>query len=319
VPAPLDASVIVNTYRQPRSLTLTLASLTAQDHHGVWEIIVSDDGSGDDTAALVTGFAQTTLVPITYVAQAHRGNRWAAARNRGTALARGDVLIFLDADMVPARDVVRRHVDAQRAQPALIAGNRLWLNPSKDLADADSPEEHLTHLHHLTESADPEQIRREEREQHWREQLIAGSSPWRAWFGCHTSVPRSPQILFDEAMTGWGPVDVELALRLTHHHGLTVRYQPEITAWHLDYDEGAHNPFRRTDSDADTGAATAYVLQTCRMIAKYPDLDLLDDLSTGFDRLTLQPDGTWRTVPRGHGGDARTTLHQAIAWHTQRP
>lgn len=316
MPAPLDASVIVNTYRQPRSLALALASLTAQDHHGAWEIIVSDDGSGDETAELVALFAQTALVPITYVAQAHRGNRWAAARNRGTALARGELLIFFDADMVPARDAVRRHVDAQREHPALIAGNRLWRNPSKDLADADRPEEHLARLHRLPESTDPEQNRREQREQDFRQKLLAGRSPWRAWFGCHTSVPRSPRIMFDEAMTGWGPVDVELALRLTRHNALPVRYLPEITAWHLDYDESAHNPFRRTDSD--TSAATAYVLQTCHMIAKYPDLDLLDDLTTGFDRLAFQPDGTWRTVPRGDGGDARTTLQRAITWYSER-
>lgn len=316
MPAPLDASVVVNTYRQPRSLILTLVSLTAQDHHGAWEVIVSDDGSDDDTADLVARLARRTLVPITYVVQTHRGNRWAAARNRGTALARGETLIFLDADMVPARDLVRHHVDSQRERPGLIAGNRLWRNPAKDLADAERPEEHLAQLHQLTESADPEQARREQREQDFRRQLLAGRSPWRAWFGCHTSVPRSPHIAFDEAMTGWGPVDVELALRLTHHHRLPVRYQPEITAWHLDYDDSAHNPFRRTG--ADTDAATAYVLQTCHMIAKYPDLDLTDDLSTGFNRLSLQPDGTWRTVPRDHGGDARTTLQQAIAWYKQR-
>jgi len=57
------------------------------------EIVVVDDGSTDDTAAIAAGFAGVTVVR-----QEHAGI--APARNAGLAHARGDFLALLDADDV---------------------------------------------------------------------------------------------------------------------------------------------------------------------------------------------------------------------------
>jgi len=87
-------SVIVPHYRDVQSLKQTLRSLEAQRHRPL-EIIIVDDGSPEsDFAELVeccSGVAQCTRI-------AHRGP--AAARNRGAALAKGDVLVFCESDAV---------------------------------------------------------------------------------------------------------------------------------------------------------------------------------------------------------------------------
>lgn len=76
-----------------------LAALAAQTYEGPWEVVVADNGSTDGTRELVVGYSgRLSLVLVD--AAARRGA--AAARNAGARRARGDVLVFCDADDVVA-------------------------------------------------------------------------------------------------------------------------------------------------------------------------------------------------------------------------
>jgi glycosyltransferase involved in cell wall biosynthesis len=88
-------SVIVPARDAGQTLPRTLAALTAQRLDEAFEVIVVDDGSRDDTAAVARGPGD----PIRVIQQPARGP--AAARNRGAALARGGLLAFCDADVFP--------------------------------------------------------------------------------------------------------------------------------------------------------------------------------------------------------------------------
>lgn len=83
-------SVIIPTYNAARFLPEALASVRQQEIVPD-EIIVVDDGSTDDTAALLA-----TQPDITYLFQSNQGP--SAARNAGIRRARGELLAFLDAD-----------------------------------------------------------------------------------------------------------------------------------------------------------------------------------------------------------------------------
>jgi len=311
----LDASVIINTYQQEATIGLLLTALRQQDFSGGWEIIVIDDGSDDRTPEIVARHVNTIGPPVRYRQLTHNGNRWSAARNLGIRISAGETLIFLDGDMIPDRDLVRRHVTQQAREPCLLAGNRMWRSLATDLGSSASPQRQLEALASSELSNDPVQRSREAHETRWRQELLATVHPWRAWFGCHVSVPASRDVWFDEDMAGWGPVDIELACRLHDRHGTLVRFHPEIRAWHLESDGAISNPFRT----GDPRAATQYVLQVCHMIRKYPHLPLRDLLAVGFDRIAPAPDGTWVTVPRGMGGDPQDTLDMALAWHRALP
>lgn len=92
---PVEASVIVPCRDAAATLGATLESLARQRWDGAWEVIVVDDGSRDDSAAVAERF-RGRLPHLRVVRQPPRGV--SAARNAGARLARGTALIFCDAD-----------------------------------------------------------------------------------------------------------------------------------------------------------------------------------------------------------------------------
>ena len=90
-------SVVVPTRNRAELLRDCLESLLTQEYpRDQYEIIVVDDGPTDSTKVVVEGF-EGHLTSLLYAYQDHRGPN--AARNRGIALARGEVICFVDDDV----------------------------------------------------------------------------------------------------------------------------------------------------------------------------------------------------------------------------
>ena len=90
----MTVSVVVPTYNCGRFLPDALESLRTQTYAD-WECIVVDDGSTDDTPAVLQAAAANDG-RMRYVSQTNRGP--SAARNRGIAESAGEYIQFLDAD-----------------------------------------------------------------------------------------------------------------------------------------------------------------------------------------------------------------------------
>jgi glycosyltransferase involved in cell wall biosynthesis len=88
---PFFVSVIIPVYNGEAFLAESVESIRRQDYQPL-EIIIVDDGSTDGTAELAASLGKD----IRYVYQRNRGP--SAARNTGLAMARGEVIAFLDAD-----------------------------------------------------------------------------------------------------------------------------------------------------------------------------------------------------------------------------
>lgn len=84
-------SIIMPAYNASAFIADAIRSILAQKHRPL-EVIVVDDGSTDDTAAIVATFGD----PVRYHWQANAGPP--NARNRGLALTSGEFVSFLDAD-----------------------------------------------------------------------------------------------------------------------------------------------------------------------------------------------------------------------------
>lgn len=112
---PIEASVVVVTRDRAASLERTLTALAKQSFRA-HEVIVIDNGSVDDTEAVVKRFdARYESLP---------GRGIAECRQRGVDLARGSVVAMCDDDCVPAEDWLEELVRFFEANPdvALIGG-----------------------------------------------------------------------------------------------------------------------------------------------------------------------------------------------------
>jgi GT2 family glycosyltransferase len=114
---PPFVTVVVPTFRRPDALDVTLTSLAAVEHPtDRLEVIVVDDGSGDETPEVVSSHPG-----VTFVRQENSGA--AAARNRGARVARGDFVLFVDDDIVVETSHLVRHLAVHARHPrALING-----------------------------------------------------------------------------------------------------------------------------------------------------------------------------------------------------
>lgn len=92
----MKVSVIIPTYNEEEMIGECLESLRQQSYKNM-EIIVVDDGSTDKTRDLVSG--------VELLTQRHGGP--GEARNLGAKEARGDILVFVDADMTFDKDFVK--------------------------------------------------------------------------------------------------------------------------------------------------------------------------------------------------------------------
>jgi len=107
--APLVSAIVI-LYNQDRFARAAIESVLVQDYRPM-EVIVVDDGSTDDTAAICAGFGDR----ITYLRQPNAGA--GAARNTGMRHARGALLAFLDGDDIWEPGKIGAQVSATRARP----------------------------------------------------------------------------------------------------------------------------------------------------------------------------------------------------------
>jgi GT2 family glycosyltransferase len=104
-------------------LLRVLDALRRQDvPAGTFEAVVVCDGLGDPSLTLLQQ-DETFAFALRVVEQPNRGP--AAARNHGIGLARGDLIVFLDDDVVPSRGLIRAHLDAHADGENLVVGGPL--------------------------------------------------------------------------------------------------------------------------------------------------------------------------------------------------
>ncbi len=119
-------SIIIPAYKAMDHLPACLDSLARQSWPAAdFEVIVVDNGGNPGLESLIETYANVFLVdesqPSSY-----------AARNRGLAEARGEFIVFTDADCIAHEDFLRAGIEALQAAPGIgLAGGRVVLREQR--------------------------------------------------------------------------------------------------------------------------------------------------------------------------------------------
>jgi glycosyltransferase involved in cell wall biosynthesis len=185
---------VIATKDRAALLDAALTSLHAQVDAPPFEIVVVDNGSTDATKAV----AERHGAHYVYVAEPNRGK----ARNAGIARASGDVIVFVDDDVVTSPRFLASHAKAHDSEifPLAVSGPIINV-PAPDLQPVPTP-----------------------------------ANVSRAFFvTCNVSVRRASLEAvggFDEAFDLYGWEDTELGARL-REHGVRRRFVWDAYLWHI--------------------------------------------------------------------------------------
>ncbi len=111
-----EVSVVLPTYNRAALLPRALDSIISQTF-GNWEIVLIDDGSTDNTSAVVERYAKRIGDRLVVIRQPNGGP--GSARNRGIDVSRGRFVAFLDSDDEYLPTKLERQVAFFRREPAL--------------------------------------------------------------------------------------------------------------------------------------------------------------------------------------------------------
>lgn len=121
------ASIIIPTLNRPRQLLMTVGALVAQiTENGVAgevEIVVVDDGGEPETGRWIRERLSSPPHPFLRLVALERQHGASFARNVGIQASRGDLLIFLDDDIVPANDYLSKTLHIHDLHPEILVLN----------------------------------------------------------------------------------------------------------------------------------------------------------------------------------------------------
>lgn len=132
-------TVLVACYNEAANIGDTLTSLFAQDYPGPLEVLVLDDGSTDDSAAIAERAIAAATVAERHRFRVVRGERnvgKAGVLNRGLAMASHELIVTIDGDSWAFRDALTHIVERYHNDPPDTRAAAARLGPERAVAGA---------------------------------------------------------------------------------------------------------------------------------------------------------------------------------------
>jgi glycosyltransferase involved in cell wall biosynthesis len=222
----LRLALVINTFNQPEYLDRVLRAVARQTSLPL-EVLVADDGSGEETKQIVAKWVAQSPV-VRHVWQQKDGFRRARILNEAIALSGADYLVFLDGDTVPHPRFVADH-QVLASHGSFVQGHRTLLRQRGSGAFG------LGEFYSDRSRA------------FWKGQIEGWKSAYRwprAWArqradlrgirGCNLGIWRADLVKvngYNEAFVGWGREDSELAVRLLNSGAQRM----DVRGWALCY------------------------------------------------------------------------------------
>jgi hypothetical protein len=119
-------SLIIAVYKKNRFLEFILESLRNQTLKD-FEIIIADDGSGDDIKGVIDQFNHQFAYPIIHAWHEDKGFRKTIIVNKAVALSHADYLVLIDGDCILHHRFLEMHYRYKK-EPYILSGRRINLD-----------------------------------------------------------------------------------------------------------------------------------------------------------------------------------------------
>ncbi|MEU8384471.1 glycosyltransferase family 2 protein, partial [Streptosporangium sp. NPDC048865] len=226
----LRVSVVIPAHDCQEALDRTLAGLAAQTYPAhLMEVVVSDDGSDPPLRVPEITPANTRLVRVP---EGRWGRGW--ARQTGAAAAAGDILHWVDSDMILDREHVEAHMRWHHLAPYAVVMGDVRFTP-----DGSGPS--AREVFSAVDAGDAEKLFDESAPHEWRAGVLeetrwlrdSGAGAYRLHSGATTSVP----VALLRSVGGVNTTlnmgeDTDLGFRLAQAGAVFVP-DPRARAWHL--------------------------------------------------------------------------------------
>lgn len=207
----MTVSLIISTYNFPKALELCLQSVLRQSILPD-EVLIADDGSGEETRKVVEEFQKKSPIPILHIWHEDKGFRLTVIRNKAIARTSMDYVIQIDGDIILNRHFIKDHKCFARRN-TFVSGSRL--NIQKQLSDK------LLREQSIKVSIKNKGVHNRINGVRWRflTWLLQNYHQTDLLYvrGCNMGFWRTDLLLvngYDENMIGWGREDSEIACRL---------------------------------------------------------------------------------------------------------
>jgi len=243
---PIDTSVIISTYNNPKWLEKVLWSFDVQTYQN-FEVVIADDGSNNETAELITSIREKVNFPIQHIWHEDNGFQKTIILNKATVASKGNYLVYTDGDCMARNDFLQVHINKREIGYFLSGGYfKLPMDISKLISEDDIKTQRCFDIdwlktHGLKSSFKNNKITAKGLKQ----KLLNALTPTTATWNGHNASGYKTDIIaangYDERMQ-YGGEDRELGERL-FNAGLNakqVRYS--AICLHLDHERGYVKP-----------------------------------------------------------------------------
>lgn len=217
-----QASIILAFYNDVQLLRLALDALKLEAD-ATFEVLIADDGSAPQAVEQIECLMDQYPFPIKHLWHPDDGFAKTVILNRAVLEARGNTLIFLDADCIPQQGFVTDHL--RQARPGLcLVGRRINVfREAVDALDCRVPNQivrnNLVKLLWWSIQGKANHVEHGIRLPAWLATALSGR-PWGI-LGCNFSLTKADLLAvngFDERhRVQWGAEDSDLQRRLSKH------------------------------------------------------------------------------------------------------
>jgi glycosyltransferase involved in cell wall biosynthesis len=125
-------TIVIPTFNRSGKLLETLDALAMQEAMN-FHVIISDDGSTDETKKMVEEKKSSLPFPVDYFFHPNGGA--SQSTNTGVDRAADGLIVLLDDDILPAKETIAKHIEFHRTHPGSILSGSADTDPNRTVTD----------------------------------------------------------------------------------------------------------------------------------------------------------------------------------------